>query len=63
MSATCKNVVDINVIRDAGVKLGVDPLGGAALRYWEPISNIYNLDITVVNPGSRPNLLVHDSRS
>jgi phosphoglucomutase len=43
------NVVDMNAIRKAGLKLGVDPLGGAALPYWEPINSIYHLDITVVN--------------
>ena len=37
-------------IRDAGLRLAVDPLGGAALRYWEPINSLYGLDITVVNP-------------
>jgi phosphoglucomutase len=37
-------------IRGAGLKLGVDPLGGAARPYWEPINSVYGLDITVVNP-------------
>ncbi len=45
-----KNVVDMEAIRAAGLKLGVDPLGGAARPYWEPINAIYGLDITVVNP-------------
>jgi 4-alpha-glucanotransferase len=45
-----RNVVDIDAIRDAGLKLGVDPLGGAAKPYWEPINSIYNLNISVVNP-------------
>ena len=45
-----KNVVDMEAIRDAKLKLGVDPLGGAARPYWEPINAIYGLDITVVNP-------------
>jgi phosphoglucomutase len=45
-----KNVVDMNAIREAGLKLGVDPLGGASLPYWEPINSIYGLDIVVVNP-------------
>jgi phosphoglucomutase len=44
-----RNVVDTDAIRDAGLKLGVDPLGGAALPYWEPINSIYKLNITVVN--------------
>jgi phosphoglucomutase len=45
-----KNVVDIDAIRGAGLKLGVDPLGGASLPYWEPINSIYGLDIVVTNP-------------
>jgi phosphoglucomutase len=45
-----KNVVDIEAIRAAGLRLGVDPLGGAARPYWEPINSIYGLEITVVNP-------------
>jgi len=44
-----RNVVDMDVIRTAGLKLGVDPLGGSSLPYWEPINSIYKLDITVVN--------------
>jgi phosphoglucomutase len=45
-----KNVVDLEAIRSAGLKLAVDPLGGASLPYWEPISSIYKLDLTNVNP-------------
>ncbi|HEY1338560.1 MAG TPA: phosphoglucomutase (alpha-D-glucose-1,6-bisphosphate-dependent) [Bryobacteraceae bacterium] len=45
-----RNVVDIDAIRAAGLKLGVDPLGGAARPYWEPINSIYGLDVHVVNP-------------
>ena len=45
-----KNVVDTDAIRSAKLKLGVDPLGGAARAYWEPINSIYGLDIVVVNP-------------
>ncbi len=45
-----KNVVDIDAIRGAKLKLGVDPLGGASLPYWEPINSVYGLDIVVVNP-------------
>ena len=44
-----KNVLDMDAIRDAHVKLGVDPLGGASLPYWEPINSIYGLDVDVVN--------------
>jgi len=45
-----KNVVNMDAIRSAGLKLGVDPLGGAARPYWEPINSVYGLDIVVVNP-------------
>ena len=45
-----RNVVDMDAIRGAGLKLAVDPLGGAAVHYWEPINAIYKLDIAVVNP-------------
>jgi phosphoglucomutase len=45
-----KNVVDMAAIRGAGLTLGVDPLGGAALPYWEPINDIYKTEIAVVNP-------------
>ncbi|HWZ32124.1 MAG TPA: phosphoglucomutase (alpha-D-glucose-1,6-bisphosphate-dependent) [Bryobacteraceae bacterium] len=48
------NVVDIEVIRGAGLKLGVDPLGGAALPYWEPINTLFGLDVNVVNPQIDP---------
>src|SRR6266446_1438957 len=49
-----KNVVDIDAIRGARLKLGVDPLGGAARPYWEPINSIYGLEVTVVNPTIDP---------
>ena len=49
-----QNVVDIDGIRGAGLRLAVDPLGGAALPYWEPINAVYGLDITVVNPRLDP---------
>jgi phosphoglucomutase len=49
-----RNVIDMEAIRAAGLKLGVDPLGGAAVHYWEPIKEIYHLDITVVNPTVDP---------
>jgi phosphoglucomutase len=45
-----RNVIDMDAIRSAGLKLGVDPLGGASLPYWEPIADLYGLNITVVNP-------------
>jgi phosphoglucomutase len=44
-----RNVIDMDAIRSAGLKLGVDPLGGAAEPYWEPINSVYHLDIGVAN--------------
>jgi phosphoglucomutase len=45
-----RSVVDMDAIRAAGMKLAVDPLGGAARSYWEPINLLYSLDIEVTNP-------------
>jgi len=45
-----RNVVDMDAVRDARLKLGVDPLGGASILYWDPIASVYQLDLTVVNP-------------
>jgi phosphoglucomutase len=45
-----KNVVDIDAIRSAKLKLAVDPLGGAARPYWEPINSLYGLEVEIVNP-------------
>ncbi|HWY88523.1 MAG TPA: phosphoglucomutase (alpha-D-glucose-1,6-bisphosphate-dependent) [Gemmataceae bacterium] len=59
-------VIDMESIRAAGLKLGVDPLGGASLAYWEPIKAYYHLDITVVNPKLDPTFsfmtLDHDGK-
>ena len=49
-----RNVVDMEAIAGAGLKIGVDPLGGASLPYWEPIRSTYGLDLTVVNPAVDP---------
>ena len=48
------NVIDLEAIRSAGVKIGVDPLGGAAAAYWQPVVERYGIDITVVNPKIDP---------
>jgi phosphoglucomutase len=48
------SVVDLESIRAAGLRLGVDPLGGASLPYWEPIQTRYGLDLTIVNPKLDP---------
>ena len=44
------NVVDIARIRDAGIRIGADPLGGASVAYWAEIADRHKLDLTVVNP-------------
>lgn len=44
------NVVDLPRIREAGVRIGADPLGGASVAYWGEIADRHNLDLTVVNP-------------
>jgi phosphoglucomutase len=49
-----KNVIDMDAVRSAGLKLGVDPLGGAAVHYWGPINEIYGLHVNVVNPKVDP---------
>jgi len=49
-----RNVVDMDAIRAAGLSLAVDPLGGAAVHYWEPINTVYGLDIAVINPQVDP---------
>ncbi|GAB2540840.1 phosphoglucomutase (alpha-D-glucose-1,6-bisphosphate-dependent) [Rhodanobacter koreensis] len=43
------NIIDFDVIRSAGVHMGVDPLGGAGVHYWAPIAERYKLDLTVVS--------------
>jgi phosphoglucomutase len=48
------NVIDMPVIRGAGVRIGVDPLGGASVRYWEPIIARYGIAATVVNNAVDP---------
>jgi len=47
--ADLANVIDFDVIRSAGVHMGVDPLGGAGVHYWAPIAERYRLDLTVVS--------------
>ena len=49
-----ENVVHMGAISAAGVKIGVDPLGGAGVEYWEPIAEAYALDLEVVNPAVDP---------
>ncbi|MGA8479261.1 MAG: phosphoglucomutase (alpha-D-glucose-1,6-bisphosphate-dependent) [Chthoniobacterales bacterium] len=60
------NVIDLEAIRSAGVRIGVDPLGGAAAAYWQPLAERYGIDITVVNPKIDPTFafmtLDHDGK-
>ena len=48
------SVVDMDRIRSAGVRIGVDPLGGAGVHYWEPIAERYRIALTVVNDAVDP---------
>jgi phosphoglucomutase len=48
------NIIDIEAIKSAGVKIGADPLGGASVAYWQLIGEKYGLDLTVVNPRVDP---------
>ncbi len=45
-----KNIIDFDVIRSSGLRIGADPMGGAAVHYWRPIAERYRLNLTVVNP-------------
>jgi phosphoglucomutase len=48
------SVVDLNAVKDAGVRIGADPLGGASVAYWGEIGERYGLNLTVVNPDVDP---------
>ena len=48
------NVIDMDLIRQSAIRVGVDPLGGAGVHYWEPIAQRYRLDLTVVNKAVEP---------
>jgi phosphoglucomutase len=48
------NVIDMEAIRSEGLHIGVDPLGGASLAYWEPAAEKYGLNLKVVNPNFDP---------
>lgn len=44
-----ENIVNLKAISDAGIKVGIDPLGGSGINFWPVIAQKYNLDLTVVN--------------
>ena len=48
------NIIDIDAIKSAGVRIGADPLGGASVEYWALIAEVYGIDLTVVNPEVDP---------
>lgn len=48
------NAIDMGAIRASGIKIGVDPLGGAAVAYWGPLAEKYGLNLTVTNPNVDP---------
>ncbi|WP_100814746.1 phosphoglucomutase (alpha-D-glucose-1,6-bisphosphate-dependent) [Microbacterium lacus] len=48
------NIIDIDAIKNAGVRIGADPLGGASVEYWALIAEVYGIDLTVVNPDVDP---------
>jgi phosphoglucomutase len=52
--ADLKDILDMEAIAQAGLKIGVDPLGGASLPFWDPIAEMYGLDIEVVNRNVDP---------
>ena len=49
-----KNVINMGAIAAAGIHIGVDPLGGAGIAYWDPIAETYNLNLEVVNQAVDP---------
>ncbi len=49
-----RHIINMQAIADAGLKIGVDPMGGAGIAYWEPMAELYNLNIEIVNPHVDP---------
>lgn len=45
-----ENVIDMDVIKNSGLKIGADPMGGSGIAYWEPIADRFKLNIEIVNP-------------
>jgi len=65
-AADLKNVINLAAIAAAGLKIGVDPMGGAGVGYWDTIAELYNLNLQVVNPRIDPTFsfmtLDHDGK-
>jgi phosphoglucomutase len=53
-AADLGQVLDLELIRNSGIKLGVDPLGGAGVHYWRPIADRFGLNLTIVNQAIDP---------
>jgi phosphoglucomutase len=49
-----ENIIDVKAIKDSGIRIGADPLGGASVHYWQAIAERYGLNLTVVNPSVDP---------
>jgi phosphoglucomutase len=49
-----RHVIDISAIKASGLKIGVDPMGGASVGFWQPIAEMYGLNLEVVNPRVDP---------
>ncbi len=52
--ADLKHVIPMDAVVAAGLKIGVDPMGGAGVAFWEPMAELYGLNIEVVNPNVDP---------
>ncbi len=65
-AADLKNVINLSAIAAANLKIGVDPMGGAGVGYWDTIAELYNLNLQVVNPRVDPTFsfmtLDHDGK-
>ena len=56
------NVIDVQAIRASGIRMGVDPLGGAGVHYWPRIAQRYAIDLTVISERVDPTFAFHDAR-
>jgi phosphoglucomutase len=64
--ADLKNILNMDIIGQASIRIGADPMGGSGVAYWAPIAEAYGLDIEVVNPAVDPTFgfmtLDHDGK-